>query len=130
MTLMRYRQTDYETDLRWRGDHASYAAKHMWIYKRMGKALICSNDPSHSPKRFEWSNISGEYKRSLSDWRQLCPSCHRKNDYEKMYGNKCRRGHPFEGVNVRYRLNGKWRTCVTCYNDSQKRFRDRRKNDS
>ena len=31
--------------------------------------------------RFEWANISGEYKRDLNDWMNLCVSCHKKYDY-------------------------------------------------
>lgn len=35
------------------------------------------------PSRYEWANISGEYKRDRSDWVMLCPSCHRKIDMGK-----------------------------------------------
>lgn len=35
------------------------------------------------PSRYEWANISGEYKRERSDWVMLCPSCHRKIDMGK-----------------------------------------------
>lgn len=30
--------------------------------------------------RYEWANISGEYKRELSDYESLCVSCHRIKD--------------------------------------------------
>lgn len=54
---------------------------HLKIKKQYGKAVYCENDPSHRGKRYEWANLSGEYKLERSDWKQLCPSCHRKMDY-------------------------------------------------
>lgn len=78
---------------RWKGDEASYVAKHMWISKTFGKAACCENkDCSYpklvnagrslinAPKRFEWANISKKHKRDRSDYVQLCPSCHQKWD--------------------------------------------------
>ncbi len=60
---------------------SEYVAAHRWIRKIVGPPIYCSNDRSHEAKRFEWSNISGTYERDISDWAQLCPSCHRKKDY-------------------------------------------------
>lgn len=81
---------------RWKGDNASYRAKHMWIVKHYGKANKCEQKGCSYPKvvdagrriiekpsRYEWANISGEYKRDRSDWVMLCPSCHRKIDMGK-----------------------------------------------
>lgn len=67
---------------RWKGDAAGYVAKHMWIYKNFGKASQCENlfCSFKNPKRFEWANISKQYKRERDDYKQLCPSCHRKWD--------------------------------------------------
>lgn len=49
--------------------------------------LPCGQDVKvkiiEQPKRYEWANISGEYKRDRSDWVMLCPSCHRKIDMGK-----------------------------------------------
>jgi len=61
---------------RWKGDNASYVAKHMWVYKHRGKARICEPHPEHNALRFEWANISGKYLRDVNDYIQLCPSCH------------------------------------------------------
>ena len=63
---------------RWRGIDASYEAKHMWIIEHWGKAVRCTIDNRHRAKRYEWHNITGEYKRDVMDYAQLCPSCHRK----------------------------------------------------
>ena len=67
---------------RWKGDSASYVAKHMWLVKHYGKASRCENrDCSfENPKRFEWANLSKEHKRCRSDYIMLCCSCHRKWD--------------------------------------------------
>jgi len=71
---------------RWKGQKASYEAKHMWIIKYYGNANKCQqkNCNYKNPKRYEWHNLSGEYKRGISDYIQLCPSCHRKIDMERM----------------------------------------------
>ena len=85
-----------EKSRRWKGDEASYEAIHMWLYEHYGKANKCEQKGCHYPKvvdagrriiekpsRYEWANISGEYKRDRSDWVMLCPSCHRKIDMGK-----------------------------------------------
>jgi len=76
----------------WKGENASYAAKHIWVNSHFGKANKCENPPCKyprknwdgkimdKPKRYEWANISGEYKRKRDDWKMLCPSCHRTKD--------------------------------------------------
>lgn len=79
----------------WKGDKVGYEALHGWIKRTYGKANKCEEieciyprknmrgKMMLKPKRYEWSNISGLYKRDREDWRMLCPSCHRKFDYEK-----------------------------------------------
>lgn len=69
----------------WVGDKVKYNALHTWIHRKLGKACRCdecgkSKAPEGKIKFFQWANISGEYKRELSDWRQLCAVCHRKFD--------------------------------------------------
>lgn len=81
-----------ELGRRWKGEDASYQAKHIWLYKNFGKATRCENKACVYPRknlfgqiltiptRFEWANISGKYIRDINDWKQLCASCHRKYD--------------------------------------------------
>jgi len=57
-----------------------YQRQHRWVKRELGKAYYCSNDSRHESTRFDWSNISKDYKYSLSDWRQLCRKCHRSYD--------------------------------------------------
>ena len=76
----------------WRADQTGYGNKHSWLKRNYGKANRCKNKgcvyPRTNsngkvllkPKRFDWANISQKYKRELSDWTQLCGSCHKKYD--------------------------------------------------
>ena len=66
-----------EMHSKWKGDKASIGAKHAWIKARYGKADHCDNpNCAGKSKIYQWSNISGLYKRERSDWQQLCKSCH------------------------------------------------------
>ncbi len=59
----------------WKGNLAGYRALHIWINKQRGKAIHCELDKDHKSTRYHLANISKEYKRDLSDWMQMCPSC-------------------------------------------------------
>ncbi|MCK5547630.1 MAG: hypothetical protein KAI64_01350 [Thermoplasmata archaeon] len=67
---------------RWKGDNVGYSALHAWIRRELGTPPMCSRCGSTKAKRYEWSNISKEYKRDLDDWERLCISCHRKEGFE------------------------------------------------
>ncbi len=58
----------------WKGKLVGYGGLHHWIKKVSGKAVMCEN--CNSVKNVEWANISRKYKRVISDWKQLCRSCH------------------------------------------------------
>lgn len=57
----------------WKGDNVGYFSLHNWIKRQLGKPTECVN--GHIAKRYYWANISGEYKRDLSDWHELCWYC-------------------------------------------------------
>ena len=59
----------------WKGNSVGYHALHSWVYRHLGKAIKCVN--GHTAKIYYWANVSGEYKRELSDWHELCPSCNK-----------------------------------------------------
>lgn len=63
----------------WKGDKASYSAVHKWMTNNFGRPYKCFSCDGTTP-RVEWANISGEYKREMSDWIGLCSSCHRYFD--------------------------------------------------
>ncbi len=67
-----------ERSVEWKGESAGYQAKHMWIRKLLGTPSECENCTltTSNSRQFHWANISGEYKRDLSDWVRLCVSCH------------------------------------------------------
>ncbi len=74
----------------WKGDSARYFGIHSWVRKYadldMSKCSECGEIGKYwKNKRWsiEYANISGEYKRELTDWRPLCRKCHRKFDNTK-----------------------------------------------
>jgi hypothetical protein len=75
----------------------SYYGLHFRVYAAMGKATKCSMCGT-TKGRIEWANKSGKYENNLTDWIQLCSSCH------KLYDNALRHG---------YRL-GRERNCYKC----------------
>lgn len=72
-----------ESHHNWKGDRVGYFALHSWIRRRLGQPKECTvcgeNDPS---KRYEWANISKEYKRDITDWQRMCKKCH--NDFDQV----------------------------------------------
>lgn len=108
----------------WKGEEAGYVAKHLWIVKHYGKASMCENVncKSIAPKRFEWANISKNYHRERSDYKMLCPSCHRKEDH----GDFCRKGHKYSLTNTMLTRQG-WRICKICNSLSQKKYQNKKK---
>ena len=72
----------------WKGDKVGYFALHDWIRRRLGKPRKCEECGTENAKKFEWANISREYKRNLSDWQRLCGKCHMKYDgYKRWIGH-------------------------------------------
>lgn len=52
----------------------TYNALHMWIRRNKTKMGVCSICNEY--KETTWANISGEYKRELDDYTELCDECH------------------------------------------------------
>lgn len=71
-----------EKNIKWKGDNASYYAKHIWVGNNFGKANKCEHC-GETTKKITWANISGKFLRDRKDWKQLCISCHRKFDYSR-----------------------------------------------
>lgn len=68
-----------ENHNKWKGENVSYSGLHKWVNKYKGKAFGCTVCGSQRKQRYEWANISGEYKRDLDDFESKCVPCHRKN---------------------------------------------------
>lgn len=66
----------------WKGDKVGYVALHQWVVRKLGRSPTCEQCgfTSTNSRKVQWSNISREYKRDLTDWRRLCQSCHGKYD--------------------------------------------------
>lgn len=66
----------------WKGDNASYQAKHTWIRNNFGTPKHCENcnGVNAKSKLYDWANIGGEYTRDRKDYIRLCRSCHIRHD--------------------------------------------------
>tara|TARA_R110000851_G_C12661114_1_gene521437 strand:+ start:74 stop:490 length:417 start_codon:yes stop_codon:yes gene_type:complete len=61
----------------------NYFRVHSWLIYWNGRANHCSNKDCtfENPKRFEWAlKKNKKYKKNVSNFIQLCCSCHRKYD--------------------------------------------------
>lgn len=74
----------------WKGEYASYTAKHTWISRKLGKPLACSDcgKTGGTTRNYHWSNISGDYLRDVTDWERLCVSCHKYKDLARIATKK------------------------------------------
>lgn len=69
-----------ENNPRWKGEKVGYMALHTRIRNTLGTPSFCEACGEEDQKKYEWANISGEYKTDLNDWIRLCTSCHAKFD--------------------------------------------------
>lgn len=69
-----------EANNAWRGDDASYTAKHARVYRQRGQPMFCSVcGTTDAAKAYDWANVSGNYN-DPKDYARMCRSCHRKFD--------------------------------------------------
>ena len=81
----------------WKGKKAGYTAFHQWVFRKRGRASKCENPickyPKkntrgkimYSPSRYEWALIKGKkHDHNCKNYMQLCPSCHRLYDMDKI----------------------------------------------
>lgn len=103
----------------WKGDAVGYQAVHSWIKREYGRPTKCEFCKTENALRFEWSNISGEYKRDISDWQRLCTRCHANYDLEKSgkksgYKTHCPKGHEYNESNTARHKSTGFVYCKTC----------------
>lgn len=80
-------ETAGEKNSKWKGDQASYAAKHIWVNNNFGRPQRCEHCGTTEKRMYHWANISGTYKRERSDWLRLCVPCHKGHDIKVLGGN-------------------------------------------
>jgi len=71
----------------YKGDAVGMRALHNWVARKLGKPNKCQHCGTVTAKRYEWSNISRQYKRSLDDWQRLCTKCHMNYDGHSIVNN-------------------------------------------
>ncbi|MEK6880595.1 MAG: hypothetical protein AABY22_13340 [Nanoarchaeota archaeon] len=73
----------------WKGDKVSYSSLHDYIKCYLKKSNRCQNCELETNK-LDLANVSGEYKRDLSDWEWLCRKCHVIKDRNRISTTKFR----------------------------------------
>lgn len=109
----------------WKGDDAGYYAIHDWIAKEAGRPQECELCGTTDPgKRYEWANISGQYRRERSDFMRLCKACHNAYDGTSLWQQINPRSHAGKSVwkedrpvsshykGVRASGHGTWRATI------------------
>ena len=66
----------------WKGDDVAYKGVHKWVARYKVRTGICEHCERPS-KRTEFANISGEYRRDVNDYVELCVVCHKRFDRKK-----------------------------------------------
>jgi len=114
MNQTSWRNRRGEKALAWKGDGAGYHAKHIWLTKTYGRGKTCE-ECGIVGRRLHWANISGEYKRNRTDYRELCPSCHKKFDSSFERRPLCKAGKHVRTIdNQQYMKSGYYR-CIPCF---------------
>jgi hypothetical protein len=58
----------------WKGDNVGYSGVHKWVRQHKPKPDFCEECGIKPP--YDLANISGEYKRDVTDYKWLCRKCH------------------------------------------------------
>ena len=106
--------TSGHKNVNWKGDDASYFAKHLWVSSHFGKPVGCESCGTKEDRIYQWANISKEFKRERSDWMRLCIPCHKRYDLARSDYTKVRSDNRsgVRGVQLAT-SNNKWRATIT-----------------
>lgn len=100
----------------WKTAIPGYRVLHYWVERIKGKPNFCEICKSDSKKTYQWANISGEYKKEVSDWRRLCASCHARENHP----GHCINGHELTTENIYIKPNG-FTECRLCRSSRRKK---------
>jgi len=67
-----------------------YRLIHLWINRTKPRSGICEDCKLKTNTGY--SNISGEYKKEVEDWQELCDKCHYKYDKDVLGASKSQAG--------------------------------------
>jgi hypothetical protein len=67
-----------ENNPMWKGYNVKYGSLHDWVRSKLLKTEFCQKCGQTHP--YDLANISGQYKRDLTDWEWLCRKCHMESD--------------------------------------------------
>lgn len=66
-----------EKSSHWKGNSVGYSGIHKWIKRKLGKPNKCDRcGIENAVSGYDWANVSGQYKRDITDWIRLCKKCH------------------------------------------------------
>lgn len=112
-----------EKNGRWKGEDASYWAKHRRVDRLRGKPKRCEWCGLDDPERqYQWANLTGNYD-DADDYVRLCVRCHRNYDVRHRITH-CPRGHLYDEANTYNQPNGE-RLCRTCRRERLKAYRQK-----
>jgi hypothetical protein len=74
----------------WKGNEVKYGALHDWVKSHKPKSMFCEKCGKVTNK-LDCANISGEYKRDISDYRWICRHCHMEEDGRSEASNRARK---------------------------------------
>jgi len=64
-----------EASSSWKGDDVGYPGLHAWVQKERPRTGICQHCGAAGGRTHN-ANISGEYRRDLDDFIEVCGKCH------------------------------------------------------
>jgi ppGpp synthetase/RelA/SpoT-type nucleotidyltranferase len=111
-----------------------YRGLHYWVERNLGKPEKCVKCGLERYKQhtMHWANISGEYKKDISDWSQMCAKCHKAFDNDRdmnILEPVCKNGHNVSEENLYLRVDKRpyrentYKECKICRRESQARYR-------
>lgn len=86
----------------WKGSKVGYTALHQWVRNRVSSDNHCQKCGNFY-ERLDLANISGLYKRDLSDWEYLCRKCHMIKD-----------GRLYKFIKLSKSRKNKAKYCIKC----------------
>lgn len=108
----------------WRTQIPNYRQLHYWVERQLGKPRVCSKcGIAEDNRRYEWANVSNQYKKDVSDWIRLCVPCHRKAT--RNAHPVCTNGHKLTNDNVYIRKTTGYKQCKQCRQAYRNKFNNR-----